>query len=237
MPYLSPNPWQLQLLHKGMLLPLRHPQLQMVENLFQEEKMAKTPNIITSSNNSLASSSHVVSEELNADDYCRCSADFIRSDRKSSWSKKLKLIKKLSHSLKLKSSKVYLMSLFNRNRRSDESYKAQIAKEYSKRNVEASKKIQLEQNQIRSYLLDDTRSVNREKLVEEVCHRKSFSGATSWCPAMNSSASLLSSSSFLGTSLDESNQPLLHNVSGCVNLEVECSIEGAIAYCKKSLST
>ncbi|CAL9039028.1 unnamed protein product [Musa banksii] len=146
------------------------------------------------------------------------------SDQKQSpWSKKLKSIKQSSLGLKLKASRSYLKSVFIRSRCSDESC-AQG-----------------------KYVLEDTnaaslRSTEREKLLEEdLIHRKSFSGASSWSSTTkpSSSSTTSSCSSSLSSSFSSSSslgvyQPQMLKRSSSVNSEMESSIQGAIAYCKES---
>ncbi|RWV91387.1 hypothetical protein BHE74_00013218 [Ensete ventricosum] len=252
-----------ELFYKGKLLPLHlHRRLQMVEKLGKSKEMMNaceaevaiappaTPTDRTpfgSCNISPASSCYV-SGELDAEDYYyRGSAELVRVNRKSSWSKKLMLIKHLSQSLKLKAPKAYLKSLFNKPRR------CQQAEECTDGNAAgARKKPPVEQAEIGTHLFDDTnapglmRSINREKHIEEddVCCRKSFSGAMSWSHTAtdssvswtSASSSSSSSSSLSGTTRSGgSNQPvLLLNRSSSLNAEVESSIQGAISHCKKS---
>ncbi|CAL9096558.1 unnamed protein product [Musa textilis] len=253
-----------ELFYKGKLLPLHlPPRLQMVERLEKstemnayEDEAAIAPATPTDrapfgSCNVSPASSCCVSGELAAEDYYRCSAELVRSNRKSSWSRKLRSIKHLSQSLKLKASKAYLKSLFNKPRRSDESCAAaQQAKECTDGDAAEARKKPAEQARIGTHLFDDTnalgltRSINREKHIEEddVRYRKSFSGAMSWShTATDSSVSLTSaspssSSSFSGTTRSGgSNQPvLLLNRSSSLNAEVASSIQGAISHCKKS---
>ncbi|XP_008795518.2 probable membrane-associated kinase regulator 4 [Phoenix dactylifera] len=248
-----------ELFYKGKLLPLHlPPRLQMVRKLLQsstspphgkppdafEEKMATTPCTAASTPSekccsiSPATSCHV-SGELNSEgSLSECSIGLVQSNPKKSWSKRLKLIGQSSLGLKLKASRAYLKSFFAKSDCSDES------KECSNGYAKAGKKKPFGQIQReRCYLVGDKgaatlmRSIDGGKQNEEEwSHRKSFSGIIKWnSTAKSSSASSSCSSSFSNASSNGYHlQPQILKRSSSVNSEVESSIQGAIAYCRKS---
>ncbi|XP_072975092.1 probable membrane-associated kinase regulator 4 [Typha angustifolia] len=186
-----------------------------------------------------------VSGELNPGSFLyQCS----RNTEKS-WSKKLKLIRQSSLGLKLKASRAYLQSLFTKSAFRDEPCEPPRAEQYTNGNMKAEKKNPFGQIQQKKYIVTETNatttttlksSIDREKMMEEdLSHRKSFSGVIKWrlTTKSSSTSSSCSSSSSQSSSSAGSNgfcqQPILKR-SSSANSEVESSVQGAIAYCKKS---
>ncbi|KAJ0983946.1 hypothetical protein J5N97_002302 [Dioscorea zingiberensis] len=103
-----------------------------------------------------------------------------------------------------------------------------------------SKKLKLIKHSSLSYLKslfsksrcsDESTAVPHDKITNEVCsHRRSFSSAIKWHTSSKSSSTSSTSSS----SCSSSNATPMLKRSSSVNSEVEISIQGAIAYCKKS---
>ncbi|KAG1371639.1 putative membrane-associated kinase regulator 4 [Cocos nucifera] len=246
-----------ELFHKGKLLPLhKPPRLQMVQKLLQssttlpqgefpdalEEKTTTTPTTTTTSTpfetcNISHDTSCCVAGEMNSDNSrFQCSTGLVRSKPKKSWSKRLKLIGQYSAlGLRLKASQAYLKSLFTKSACSDETCAVPKPKECSNGYVMARKKDSFGQIQRERYLVADTSSATliRRPNEEEIGHRKSLSGIIKWNSTMKSS-SCSSSSSFASAKLSGYYQPRTLKRSSSVNSEVESSIQGAIAYCKKS---
>ncbi|RWW63720.1 hypothetical protein BHE74_00029094 [Ensete ventricosum] len=197
-----------ELFFRGKLLPLHHPpRLHMVEEL-KSTAVIRTRGGATStpyqSCNASPATSCYLSGELEADD---CSQELFQPHPKRSWTRKLKFIKEATLGLKLKASKAYFKD-------DDCSHACQKEAESSK---------------------------EEEKTKVEVIagHRRSFSGANNWQSSAKSSVSSSSctsskSSSFSSVNSKESyGQPTLKR-SSSVNSDIESSIQGAIAYCKKS---
>lgn len=219
-----------ELFYKGKLLPLHlPPRLRMVEKLLESSKHVD--------GFGEKDVSAAVGGELSA----------VSDQKQSPWSKKLKSIKQSSLGLKLKASRSYLKSVFIRSRCSDESCAVLQCDERSNGYKKAAKTSPLGQIQQGKYVLEDTnaaslRSTEREKLLEEdLIHRKSFSGASSWSSTTkpSSSSTTSSCSSSLSSSFSSSSslgvyQPQMLKRSSSVNSEMESSIQGAIAYCKES---
>ena len=217
-----------------------------------EENLATTVTSSSSSTTTTATAnppfeSCHVSGELSPEDYISVfSAELTRSQPKSSWSRKLKLINQSSLSLKLKASKAYLKSLFTtKSGCSDDSNASMKAENCSTGYLKADKENPFAQSRKERWLMTDTntttlmRSIERKKLLEEECiHRKSFSGAINCyltpgsSPAISSCSS--SSSSFSSVNSNRFYGSQMLNRSSSVNSEMESSIQGAIAYCKKS---
>ncbi|XP_065001887.1 probable membrane-associated kinase regulator 4 [Musa acuminata AAA Group] len=231
-----------ELFFQGKLLPLHHPpRLHMGEELVHDptffirergsdqiEKstaVIRTRSVATStpyqSCNASPATSCYVSGELEADD---CSEELIQSHPKRSWTRKLKFIKEATLGLKLKASKAYFKSFFTKSRCSNEKFAAS-------KDEHCSHACQKEAE----------RSKEEAKTKEAVIagHRRSFSGANHWQSSVKSSISSSSctsskSSSFSSVNSKESyGQPTLKR-SSSVNSDIESSIQGAIAYCKKS---
>ncbi|CAA6654861.1 unnamed protein product [Spirodela intermedia] len=230
-----------ELFYKGKLLPLHlPPRLKMVQRLLQDPATAAThgeeeeeeagsaaAGVATPFESCTVSpvSSCYVSGELNPEE---CSQPL----PKKSWSKKLKLIRQSSLGLKLKASRDYLKCLFTRPARS-------AAMRAPRNGDPPFGLIQWETTMAH-------RRMNEEKTAtaEECSHRRSFTGVLNHHPAtVNSSSSPSSSTSSSSSSSSSSSTaagggelqgPAALKRSSSVNSEVECSIQGAIAYCKKS---
>jgi len=248
-----------ELFYKGKLLPLHlPPRLQMVEKLLQNSTTPFHAKPENSSNKNISSNtptgtpfescnispatSCFASGELNPEDYFyECPKEFVESHAKKSWSKKLKLIKQSSLGLKLKASKAYLKSLFSKSACSDETAAVPKAKECSNGHLKSEKKNPFGQIQRATSFM---RRIDGEKMVEDECggHRRSFSGAirrrsSNKSSSASSSCSSSNSSSFSSVNSRNSGGlygPQVLKRSSSVNSENECSIQGAIAYCKKS---
>ncbi|OAY72152.1 putative membrane-associated kinase regulator 4 [Ananas comosus] len=233
-----------ELFYKGNLLPLHlPPRLQMVQQLLnntQTTNSAAEENIDTTTTTTITTTS--VNVETNPEDYLECSARLIQSNPKRSWSKKLKLIRQTHLGTKIKASRDYIKSLFTKPSSSNDD------NVYTK---EGRKKDSLSQILQERYLVTETSAttlksrIDREKLTEEdMGHRKSFSGIIKWrlttksssssSASSSCSSSFSSSSSSLGGNLSGLNQIRMLKRSNSVNSEGESSIQGAIAYCKKT---
>ncbi|XP_010907441.1 probable membrane-associated kinase regulator 4 [Elaeis guineensis] len=187
-----------------------------------------------------------VSGELHAEDYYfECSTELVRSHPKKSWSKKLKFMRQSSLSLKLKASKAFLKSLFTKSGCSDEKHAVPKVKECSNGHLKSGKKNPFEQIQrVRMVVTHNNattvRSIDEDKMKEEHCsHRRSFSGAIKWHSSTKSSSASSSCSSSASSSFSSMNSnglfgPPMLKRSSSVNSDMENSIQGAIAYCKKS---
>lgn len=188
-----------------------------------------------------------VSGELDAEDYYfECSAELVQSQPKKSWSKKLKFIRQSSLSLKLKASKAYFKSLFTKTGCSDEKCAVPKVKECSIGHPKSGKKNpfgQIQNERIvvpHDHATTTTKSIDGEKMKEEdCCHRRSFSGAIKWhsstkSTSVPSSCSSSNSSSFSSVNSNGLSGPPMLKRSSSVNSDMENSIQGAIAYCKKS---
>ncbi|KAE8717293.1 ankyrin repeat-containing protein [Hibiscus syriacus] len=172
---------------------------------------------------------------------------------KTSWTRKLKKIKQSSISRKLKASQAYLKSLFSKSGCSDESC-AKAACNVEAGNVsknkdcvdkymKMSKKNSFGKIDNDRYKISDPimKSIDNE-LAEDAAnsHRRSFSRiiqkhstAKSSSTSASSSNSSSSSSSFSFSSSGFYDLQFLKR-STSTNLEIENSIEGAIAHCKQS---
>ncbi|OAY83931.1 putative membrane-associated kinase regulator 4 [Ananas comosus] len=195
------------------------------------------------------------SGELNAEDYFHeCYGDQLieNSGSKKPWSKKLKFIKKSSFCNKLKASTAYIKAVFTKSRDSDEKYAVSKAKECLNGDMKPSKKnpfgqIRRERSTTTHAKNDPTivLSTNEGKIKEEDFggHRRSFSSfvtvnssnkSSSASTSSSSSRSSSNSSSFSSSSSNgPSETPILKRCSSA-NSDLESSIQGAIAYCKKS---
>ncbi|XP_047162146.1 probable membrane-associated kinase regulator 4 [Vigna umbellata] len=200
-----------------------------------------------------------VSRELNPEEYYNLayptdtSGGFVVQNQKKSWTKKLK---QSSIGSKLKASRAYLKSWFGKSGCSYETYATSTkvadegsvskAREILNMNVQVAKKNPY--GQIHRDRYQSSNSVIRsykEKTSEDGSnhHRRSFSVGIKILPGnKSSSSSSSSSSSFLSgsTSFSFSNKSygcqarqLLKRCSSA-NSEIENSIQGAIAHCKKS---
>lgn len=244
-----------ELFYKGKLLPLHlPPRLQMVEKLLQNsksydedtfEELFSTPvanNAPADSgplkpHNISPSESWQFSRELNPREYfdevSTEMSGFVRSKTKKSWTKKLKLVKQASLSSKLKFSRSYFRSLFAKPGCSDESSNVHeddhiiIAKN-------PFQKIQTEGYQMqpitKSFVNETSSDIGARNQ-----HRRSFSGVIKWFSPTKSTTSFGSfykSSSSSASERCHKLQPL--NKSSSTNPDIEISIQGAIAHCKRS---
>ncbi|GMP85343.1 hypothetical protein CsSME_00038539 [Camellia sinensis var. sinensis] len=200
-----------------------------------------------------------VSCELNPDDhFFEWSAEsngFIADDTKTTWSKKLKLVKPSLLVQKLKASRACLKSLFSKTARSDESsakaaYNAEAGhvsegKKCVNKYMKVAKNSSFGKIRTTTYptLGNDMKSIDK-RMIENgvITHRKSFSGAIK-CPCAtkslsSSSSSTSSGASSLSSSFSISSSGLYElqclKRSNSMNLEIESSIESAIAHCKQS---
>ncbi|KAH7553444.1 hypothetical protein ACOSP7_029841 [Xanthoceras sorbifolium] len=187
---------------------------------------------------------------------------FINGDddhSKKSWTRKFKQIKKSSLGQKLKASRAYLKSLFSKSACSDEfcakaACNTVEAETISKGNTCLNKYMRVTNKTHQLMRKPDhdrykmstppiTKSIEKEMMADQDganSHRRSFSGAIQRHCAIkcsssstSSSASSSSSSSFSFSSNGFYNIQLLKR-SSSANLEIESSIEGAIAHCKQS---
>lgn len=177
---------------------------------------------------------------------------------KKSWSKKLKQIKQFWSGQKLKASRAYLKSLFNKSGCSDKSCanaanNAEGAGRNSKCQECQNNKYTKVSGRKNSFEIIDNnnrhhiscavmKSINREMLEDGLMnnHRRSFSGAIQRHSAAkasslstSSSGSSSTSSSFSFSSSGFYDFQLIRR-SSSANSELEGSIEGAIAHCKQS---
>ncbi|KAL5067942.1 hypothetical protein RYX36_018829 [Vicia faba] len=247
------------LFYKGKLLPLHSPpRLQMVQNLLQNTNLEHStstsfpftpPSFSTytplDSCNISSSESCRVSSEVNPDEYSFEMNPLVVSDspKIKSWPKKLKMMNQLLFGQKLKASKAYLKSLFNKSGCSD---KPSCANDPNKvAFVMQNKNKTKNKNPFEIFYEDDKKQMKREIVEEDdfVSHRKSFSGVVQRQYCANKSSSLSTSSS--GSSSNSSSFSFssagyydlqLFKRSISANYELEGSIEGAIAHCKQSQS-
>ncbi|CAL9138143.1 unnamed protein product [Musa acuminata var. zebrina] len=225
-----------ELFYKGKLLPLHlPPRLQMVEELIQSA-VTRTPSTAAAtpyeSCNASPAASRYVSGELNPEDYFHeCSEELIESHPRKSWTRKLTFIKE---------AKAYFKSLFGKSRCSDE--KCAASADRSPVYQKAARKNPFGRIQIGSHTaLHAMKCKEEEKMMEEanLDHRRSFSSAnysqsSTKSFSVSSSCTSSKSSSFSSVNSKESQgQPMLKR-SSSVNSDIESSIQGAIAYCKKS---
>ncbi|KAI3793668.1 hypothetical protein L1987_36288 [Smallanthus sonchifolius] len=259
-----------ELFYKGRLLPLHlPPRVQMVKSLLQNAKFKQdeeqqeefitfsTP--MVQSCNISPSESCRVSTELNPDEYFfeRSTelTGFIGDHPKKycgPWTKKLRLIKHCSITQKLKASRSYLKSLFNKSGCGSDGYpcaKQEIEQDcdqnFWQKYLKMCKKSGFGQIQTGKYptlanVLKGIEEHGNEDVFDSNCnHRKSFSGAikrkcspSSTSTSSSSSASGSSSSSFNYSNGIYELQLLKRNSSA--DSELEGSIEAAIDHCKKS---
>lgn len=244
-----------ELFYKGKLLPLHlPPRLQMVEKLLQNsksydadtfEELFSTPlanNTPTNSpplkpNNISPSISWHFSRDRNPqehfDELSTEMSGFVRTKTRKSWTRKLKLVKQASLSSKLKFSRAYFKSLFAKPGCSDESSNVHeddhimIAKT-------PFQKIQTEGYQMQP-IAKSFASEASSNTGARSQHRRSFSGVIKWFSPTKSSTSFGSFYKASSSSASEKChklQPL--NRSSSTNPEIENSIQGAIAHCKRS---
>ncbi|KAA8518844.1 hypothetical protein F0562_016382 [Nyssa sinensis] len=195
------------------------------------------------------SSTWRVSSELNPDEYffewSTGLSSFINGDhRKNSWSKKLKMIKQSPLGQKLKASRAYLKSLFSKSACSDEPC-AKAAGNGGAEHVSKGKEKKSPFGQIgkgtNPTMANVMKSIDKEVVEDGVnSHRRSFSGAIKRHSATKCSSSSSSSGSAANSTLSFSlNSNGFYELqflkrSSSANLEIESSIEGAIAHCKES---
>ncbi|KAJ8899680.1 hypothetical protein K2173_019378 [Erythroxylum novogranatense] len=190
-----------------------------------------------------------VSSELSPDDYCfEWSSEtnsFIGDLPKKSWTKKLK---HSSLRQKLKASTAYLKSLFSKSDYTDESFVKPAqngeTESYPKSKDRLSKKpFCRTDNQIYQKCNTLKKSTAKDMVEDGFFNnqRRSFSGVIQWhtttkfssSSSTSSSGSSSTSSSFSCSSNGTQDLCLLKR-SSSANSEIESSIEGAIAHCRKS---
>ncbi|KAK2455093.1 putative membrane-associated kinase regulator [Trifolium repens] len=230
------------LFYKGKLLPLHlPPRIQMVQKILENTNLENsssnfpfTPPTLANytpleSCNISSSESCRVSSEVNQDEYSFEMNGFVVSDlpKIKSWPKKLKIMNQLLFGQKLKASKAYLKSLFNKSSCTEKSYASDIPNH----------KVEIGMKN-KGNLCDE----NKKQIEDDfVNHRKSFSGVIQRQYCVNKASSLSTSSS--GSSSNSSSFSFssagyydlqLFKRSISANYELEGSIEGAIAHCKQS---
>ncbi|KAK1355416.1 putative membrane-associated kinase regulator 4 [Heracleum sosnowskyi] len=236
-----------ELFYKGKLLPLHlPPRLQMVEKLLQNsksydtntfEELFSTPlakNIPANStplkpHNISPSESWQFSRKLNPPEYSDEVSTEMSGLTKKSWTRKLKLVKQASLSSKLKFSRAYFKSLFA---------KPGCADEPSNNHIIIAKnpfqKIQTEGYEMQPVLKSFANETSWDNGASNQ-YRRSFSGVIKWFSPTKSSTSFGSfykSSSSNASEKCQTLQPL--NRSSSTNPDIENSIQGAIAHCKRS---
>lgn len=206
-----------ELFYRGKLLPLHLiPSLleDLVRDQIEEKKATRSPKTSATTTpymscNASPAASCFVGKEIGLEDlFHECSEELvIRPHSKKSWSQKLKAVREAATlGSKLKASKTYLKSLFH--------------KPWLSKVKECSK--------------------SKGKLMEEQKHghRRSFSSSSNWLSSTKSSSSSSrnwsKSSSFSSANSTELSGQSVLKRSSSVNSDVERSIQGAIAYCKKS---
>ncbi|KAL6952742.1 hypothetical protein U1Q18_050721 [Sarracenia purpurea var. burkii] len=194
------------------------------------------------------------SGELNPNEdlleYSTEATSFINENVKKSWTRKLKMIKKYALGSKLKASKAYFKSLFSKSGCSDEFCDAapriidegSISKSKENTNYKFAKannnKIPFGQIQRVGHQMPAavTRSFSKEKIGAGgggAGHRRSFSGAFKRFSTTKSFSSSSSSSSSCNNSNGFLETKFLRR-SSSVSSDIENSIQGAIAHCKRS---
>ncbi|XP_071708170.1 probable membrane-associated kinase regulator 4 [Rutidosis leptorrhynchoides] len=267
-----------ELFYKGKLLPLHlPPRAQMVKSLLlnskfkqneeqQEQEFITFSTPMVQSCNISPSESCRVSTELTPDEYFfEWSTEltgFIGDHPKKyygPWSKKLRLIKNSSLTQKLKASRMYIKSLFNKTGCGSDGnpcVKQEVEQDcdnnFLKKYLKVTKKTSFGQLQTGKYptlsnVLKGIEEQGNEDVFYSNCsHRKSFSGSikrkcTSSLTMTSSSSTSCSSTSASGSSSSSSSFNYSNN-NGIYDLkrnssadsEVESSIEAAIDHCKKS---
>ncbi|XP_076955532.1 putative membrane-associated kinase regulator 4 [Bidens hawaiensis] len=253
-----------ELFYKGKLLPLHlPPRAQMVKSLLQvqtnkfkedEEFITFSTPMVQSCNISPTESCRV-STELTPDEYFfEWSTEltgFINDHPKKyygPWSKKLKLIKQSSLTQKLKASRSFLKSLFNKSAcGSDGNPCAKQVEQgcdnsFLKKCLRVSKKNGFDHIQTCKYptlanVLKGIEEQGNEDVFDSNCtHRKSFSGAIKrkCSPSSTSSSTSSSSSSSFSYSNNGSYELQMFKRNSSANSELEGCIEAAIDHCKKS---
>ncbi|KAI3809410.1 hypothetical protein L1987_25382 [Smallanthus sonchifolius] len=251
-----------ELFYKGKLLPLHlPPRAQMVKSLLQNSKFKEDEEqeeeFIT------FSTPMVQSCNISPYESCRVSTELTPDEYFFEWSteltgfirdhpKKFKLIKHSSITQKLKASKSYLKSWFNKsacgsdgNPCAKQEVEQDSDKSFLKKYLRVSKRSDFGQIETRkcptlANVLKGIEEQGNEDVFDSNCsHRKSFSGAIKrkCSPSSTTTSSSPSSSSSSSSSFNYSNgiydlQMLKRNSSA--NSELEGSIEAAIDHCKKS---
>ncbi|XP_020596117.1 probable membrane-associated kinase regulator 4, partial [Phalaenopsis equestris] len=223
------------LFHNGKLLPLQLTHIQYPQNPstisnsnFDDSfHLISTTSTPFESCNISPSTSCCVSQELNLEH-----GFFHQSQTSHSWSKKLKLISQSLLGLKLRRSKAYLKSLFTKPTCSDDSCAVIKANDCSIAHKKLTRKAPF--GHFPSRANRAMRIFDAEKMKGEggCGHKRSFSHAVTEQKLQNTSSSTSSSSSSSSSSFSSFKSNSL-SIS-IVNSEVEKSIHGAIAYCKKS---
>ncbi|CAJ2656657.1 unnamed protein product [Trifolium pratense] len=238
------------LFYKGKLLPLHlPPRIQMVQKLLQNTNLEDSTFPLTpptfsnytpleSCNISPSESCRVSSSEGNQDEYSFEMNGFVVSDlpKVKSWPKKLKMMNQLLFGQKLKASKAYLKSLFNKSGCSD---KSNASDPNNKVGIGMKNK---NKNSFEIFCDENKKQIKRDMVEDDfVNHRKSFSGVVQRQYCGNKASSLSTSSS--GSSSNSSSFSFssagyydlqLFKRSISANYELESSVEGAIAHCKQS---
>ncbi|KHN20292.1 Putative membrane-associated kinase regulator 4 [Glycine soja] len=253
-----------ELFYKGKLLPLHlPPRLQMVEKLLQNsptpfdkendifEEFYSTPLATTyttptagtpfescniSPSDSCQVSRELIPEEYYNFDYPTDTSGFVAENQKKSWTKKLK---QSSLGSKLKASRAYLKSWFGKSGCSYETYatSTKVADEgsVSKARENLNKHVQVAKKNAYGQIHRDRKLQRKEDRSNQ--HRRSFSvGIKLLSGNKSSSTSSISGStsfSFSNKSYGCQARQLLKRCSSA-NSEIENSIQGAIAHCKKS---
>ncbi|XP_074286714.1 putative membrane-associated kinase regulator 4 [Silene latifolia] len=253
----TPSPAD-ELFYKGKLLPLHlPPRLQMVEKLLKDSPSSShfnkfsevygtplgTNTVTTPATSTPFESCNIspvescqVSRELKPEEYFGEQKGFILlgNYQKLSWSKKLKI----------KITKI--KALFGKSACSDESADVSGTKIERGDLNKVTKKNQF--GLIPSVVTKEVFGKENEVKEENICHRRSFSGAfkrrslKTKASSSSSSASSSSSSSSSSLSVASSNSSSLNELllkrSSSANSEIETSlIQGAIAHCKQSQQT
>ncbi|KAL9316962.1 hypothetical protein ACSQ67_013479 [Phaseolus vulgaris] len=242
-----------ELFYKGKLLPLHLP-LGYKCTPLATTYTTPTAGTPFESCNISPSDSCQVSRELNPEEYCNLayttdtSGGFVVENQKKSWTKKLK---QSSLGSKLKASRAYLKSWFGKSGCSYETYATSTkvadegsvskAREVLNKHVQVAKKnpygqihrdrYQSSNSAMRSYKEKTSEDENNQ-------HRRSFSVGIKMLSGNKSSSSSSSMSgstsfSFSNKSYGGQARQLLKRCSS-TNSEIENSIQGAIAHCKKS---
>jgi len=237
------------LFYKGKLLPLHLPRrLQMVQKLLENTNLEDNtfpftpPTFATytplETCNISGSESCRVSSDVSPDEYSFEMNGFVIRDlpKNKSWPKKLKMMNQLLFGQKLKASKAYLKSLFNKTSCSE---KARASDPNNKVGIGMKSK---NKNSFEVFCEENKKQIKRDMVEDDfVNHRKSFSGVVQRHCGNNKASSLSTSSS--GSSSNSSSFSFsssgyydlqLFKRSISANYEVEGSVEGAIAHCKQS---
>ncbi|CAL0321363.1 unnamed protein product [Lupinus luteus] len=222
---------------------------------FEKGTFPFTKNTITplESYNISTSESCRVSSEVAPDEYLfGCST----SSSEKSWPKKLKQIKQFWLGQRLKASKTYLKSMFTKSGCSNKSCAIAAANNAGAVKKPKCKECQkkyfnVKKNPFDTFYVDNNnkhpisyavmKTINREMNEDDsITHRKSFSGVVQrHCAKKSSSLSTSSSGSSSSSSSFSFNSAGYYDLqlfkrSISANSDLENSVEGAIAHCKKS---